>query len=100
MDAVILIDVLDSHRRMMSRQRLTLRTAGPPLLVGGELNKVASNIATGRNHAGIHWRSDAVESFKLGEACAIAILQDQLATLNEGGSFQFTKFDGTPIVIS
>ena len=74
--------------------------SGPPLLVGGELNKVASNIATGRNHAGIHWRSDAVESFKLGEACAIAILQDQLATLNEGGSFEFTKFDGAPIVIS
>jgi hypothetical protein len=37
MDAVILIDVLDSHRRMMSRQRLSLRTAGPPLLVGRDL---------------------------------------------------------------
>jgi hypothetical protein len=74
--------------------------SGPPLRVGGELNKLASNIATGRNHGGIHWRSDAIESFRLGEACAIAILRDQLRTLNEGGSFQFTRFDGTPIVIS
>lgn len=73
---------------------------GGSLTVGGELNKLASNIATGRNHAGVHWRTDAAESLKLGEAVAIAVLKDQLATLNEGGSFQFTKFDGTPIVIS
>src|SRR5436853_7597210 len=32
---------------------------GPPLTVGGELNKVASNVANGRNGASIHWRSDA-----------------------------------------
>jgi len=74
--------------------------SGPPLTVGGELNKLASNVATGRNHAGVHWRSDGIESLKLGEAIAIAILRDQLSTLNEGGSFQLTKFDGTPIVIS
>jgi hypothetical protein len=74
---------------------------GPPLTVGGELNKLASNVGTGRNIAGVHWRSDAVESFKLGESVASAILRDQLATLNEdGGSFEFTAFDGTPIVIS
>lgn len=70
------------------------------LTVGGELNKLASNIATGRNHAGVHWRTDAIESLKLGEAVAIAVLQDHLLTFNEGGSFQFTKFDGTPVVIS
>ena len=58
-----------------------------------------SNIATGRNIAGVHWRSDAVESYKLGEAVAIAILKDHAITFNEGGSFQFTKFDGTPITI-
>lgn len=73
--------------------------SGEPLTVGGELNKLASNVATGRNQAGVHWRSDAVESLKLGEACAIAILRDHAAAFNEGGSFAFTKFDGTPIVI-
>jgi hypothetical protein len=76
-----------------------VRYSGPPLTVGGELNKLASNVATGRNHAGVHWRTDAIESLKLGEAVAIAILEDQLMTLDQGGSFHLTKFDGTPIVI-
>ena len=30
---------------------------GTPLTVGGELNKIASNVATGRNIAGVHWRT-------------------------------------------
>ena len=73
---------------------------GQSLTVGGELNKLASNVATGRNHAGVHWRTDAIESLKLGEAVAIAILRDQIAATGEGGSFRFTRFDGAPIVIS
>jgi hypothetical protein len=40
---------------------------GPPLTVNGELNKIASNVATGRNIAGVHWRTDAVEAIRLGE---------------------------------
>jgi hypothetical protein len=73
---------------------------GPPLTVGGELNKLASNIATGRNIAGVHWRSDAMESLKLGEALAIAILQDQKACYNERfDGFTFTKFDGTRVTV-
>src|SRR5262249_41232497 len=35
---------------------------GPALFVGGEINKLAFNIAMGRNWAGIHYRSDAEES--------------------------------------
>jgi len=50
---------------------------GPPLTVGGELNKLASNIAIGRNFAGVHWRSDATESLKLGEEVAIRYLMDE-----------------------
>ena len=38
------------------------------ITVGGELNKIAANVALGRNTAGVHWRSDATESMKLGEA--------------------------------
>jgi hypothetical protein len=72
---------------------------GDSLTVGGELNKLASNVATGRNIAGLHWRSDAIESLRLGEAVAIAILQDHKATFNEGGGYIFTKFDGTSITI-
>lgn len=73
--------------------------ATPPLTVGGELNKLASNISTGRNHAAVHWRTDAIESLRLGESVAIAVLQDHKALFNEGGGYSFTSFDGVPIVI-
>ena len=73
---------------------------GPDLTVRGELNKLASNIATGRNIAGVHWRSDAVESLRAGEALAISILRDQKACYNEKfGGFKFTKFDGTVVTV-
>ena len=74
--------------------------AGPPLAVGNELNKLASNIAIGRNASGVHWRSDGVEGMNLGEAAAIAVLQDLRQCYNEHfDGFAFTKFDGTPITI-
>lgn len=74
--------------------------SGPPLTIGGELNKLASNVALGRNTAGVHWRSDGIEGLKLGEAVAIGILQDYRATFNEDFSgFSLTKFDGTTITI-
>jgi hypothetical protein len=74
--------------------------AGPPLTVGGELNKLASNVAIGRNLAGVHWRSDAVESLKLGEAMAISILRDHRSCYNETfNGFTFTKFDGTTVTV-
>jgi hypothetical protein len=68
--------------------------------VGGELNKLASNIATGRNQAGVHWRSDSLESLRVGERLAISILRDQRNSYNENfGGFTFTKFDGTTITV-
>lgn len=74
--------------------------AGDPLTVGGELNKIASNVANGRNIAGVHWRSDATESLKLGEALAISVLKDQKNCYNEiFNGFSLTKFDGTTITV-
>lgn len=74
--------------------------SGPPLTVGGELNKLAANVALGRDFAGIHWRSDGIEGMKLGEAVAIGILQDYRNTYNEDFSgFYFTKFDGSTVII-
>lgn len=67
-----------------------------PLTVGGELNKLASNIATGRSHAGVHYRSDNYQSLLLGEKIAIKVMRDHATLFNEGGDFQFTRFDGTP----
>ncbi|MCA1614543.1 MAG: vanadium-dependent haloperoxidase [Acidobacteria bacterium] len=50
--------------------------------VGGELNKIAYNVANGRNISGVHWRSDSRESIALGEAIAIQILKEHRARLN------------------
>jgi membrane-associated phospholipid phosphatase len=70
------------------------------LTVGGELNKIASNVGIGRNIAGVHWRSDATESLKLGEAVAISILRDQKETYNETfNGFSLTKFNGETITV-
>ncbi len=70
------------------------------MTVGGELNKLAGNIAIFRNAAGVHWRSDYTESLLLGEAVAIGLLQEMSLTFNEDdGYFQLTKFDGSTIRI-
>ena len=70
------------------------------LTVGGELNKIASNVALGRNTAGVHWRSDGTESIKLGEQVAISILKEARACYNEVFSgFSLTKFDGTTVTV-
>ncbi len=73
---------------------------GPPLTIGGELNKLASNIATARNVAGVHWRSDAQASLHLGEELALSIIRDQKALFPEPSSgCTFTRFDGTKITL-
>jgi hypothetical protein len=70
------------------------------ITVGGELNKIAANVALGRNTAGVHWRSDGTESMKLGEQIAIGILKDQRACYNEVfNGFSLTKFDGATITV-
>jgi membrane-associated phospholipid phosphatase len=70
------------------------------LTVGNELNKLASNISIGRDAPGMHWRTDGVEGLHLGEAAAIALLQDMRRTCNEPFTgYTLTKFDGTTIVI-
>ena len=69
------------------------------LTVGGELNKVAANVAIGRNMAGVHWRSDYTESVRLGERIAIQILQEQAPTYNERFSLTLTTFDGDTVKI-
>ena len=70
------------------------------ITIGGEMDKVAANIAIGRNHAGVHWRSDYADSLLLGEAVAISILRDQKVTYSESfRGYTFTKFDGSRITV-
>jgi hypothetical protein len=73
---------------------------GPPLTVGGELNKMAVNFGAGRSWAGIHWRSDVAASLALGEQVAIAMLRDERDALREDfDGFTFTRFDGSRVTI-
>jgi membrane-associated phospholipid phosphatase len=73
---------------------------GTPLTVGGELNKIAANVANSRNIAGVHWRSDSTQSLLLGERVAISLLRDQRECYNEiFNGFSLTKFDGTTVTV-
>jgi membrane-associated phospholipid phosphatase len=70
------------------------------MTVGGELNKLASNVGFGRIFAGIHWRPDAEQGMRLGEAVAISLLRDQSNLYNEDyRGFTFTKFNGEKITV-
>lgn len=73
---------------------------GPPLTLGGELNKLALNYGSGRTAAGIHWRSDAAASYAQGEALVISLLREQRATFREPfDGFSFTRFDGSRVTV-
>lgn len=76
-------------------------TAG--MTVNTELNKLAANIAIGRDWAGVHYRSDGDLGMELGEKVAIGFLKDLADSyIREKGDFAgFTlrKFDGTTITI-
>ncbi len=72
------------------------------MTVGSELDKLAANIAIGRNFAGVHYRADSDYGMALGEKVAIGILQDHAASFTEQTftGFELTKIDGTRIRIT
>lgn len=71
---------------------------GPPLTVGGELDKLAGNVAYGRGWAGIHFRSDSAAGLVLGEQVALAVLAERRGLLPESfPGFSLTRFDGTRV---
>jgi len=73
---------------------------GPELTIANELDKLAFNVAMGRNWAGIHWRTDATEGLQLGEDVAINLLRDMSsAYMDAFGGFTFTKFNGETITV-
>ncbi len=67
---------------------------GGKLTVEGELNKLASNIAIGRDWAGVHYFTDYIESLRMGEQIAIGILEEQKLTFAENFSMTVPLFDG------
>lgn len=72
---------------------------GGALTIEGELDKLASNIAQGRNLAGVHWRSDTTYSLRLGEQVAIQVLRAYARGYAEFArgdvAFRFNRFDGS-----
>ncbi len=71
------------------------------ITVGGELNKIAANVAMGRSMGGVHWRSDNTRSLRLGERVAMEILRKRTLEYAERPlSFTFRSFDGVFITIS
>lgn len=72
------------------------------MTLASELNKLASNIAIGRNFAGIHYRADADQGLLLGEAVALKVLQDHALCMTEETftGFELTKIDGTRVHIT
>jgi membrane-associated phospholipid phosphatase len=70
------------------------------LTVGGELNKLASNISLGRDTAGVHWRTDGDQGMYLGEEVAIRLLRDHKLLNNEPfAGFSLRKFNGSTVTI-
>jgi len=70
------------------------------LTVGGELNKLAANVALGRGMGGVHWRSDNTRSLRLGEQVATIMLKRILPTYAERPlSLSYTNFDRNLVTI-
>ena len=72
------------------------------ITIHGELNKLAANIAIGRNAAGVHYRSDYTASLHLGEEVAISVLKELKSYLPEPQKdpvqpiFRFKRFFTDP----
>jgi hypothetical protein len=83
--------VPDPYTHGTTLQKITL---SEELTVEGELNKLAANIAIGRDWAGVHYFTDYIESIRLGEKIALGILEEQKLTYNENFSMTVPLFDG------
>ena len=72
------------------------------MTVASELDKLAFNVAFGRNFAGIHYRKDAEQGIRLGEAVAIELLKDHAVKITEQTfcGFEITTIDGERIRIT
>lgn len=70
------------------------------LTVEGELNKLAANIAIGRNFAGVHYYTDYYDSVRMGERVAVGILREHLLAHPEYVAMHFRSFDGDTVRIS
>lgn len=84
----------------LSLQPYVVGVDGPPLTVGGELNKLCHNLSLGRDMSGVHWRCDTDSGNFQGEEQCIRMLREQKATYPEPfAGFTLRKYNGEQIVI-
>jgi len=76
-----------------------VRETGEELTVRGELNKLASNHAFGRDFSGIHYRSDGVDGHLLGEQIALRYLKDELRGAVVDAELSLRGFGGDEITV-
>ncbi len=72
---------------------------GTKLTVQGELDKLAANIAIGRDMAGVHYYSDYYDSLRLGERIAVGIMMEQCPAYGDSIESVFNSFDGDRLTI-
>ena len=70
------------------------------MTVGGELNKIAANVAMGRSMGGVHWRTDNTRSLRLGERIATIMLKRQSTDYAETPfCLSYRSFDGALVTV-
>jgi len=73
---------------------------GADLTLGNEIDKLANNIALGRDAAGVHYRSDSVRGLFVGEQQALWLLRDYSRIYNEHfDGFIVRRFNGGRVKI-
>jgi hypothetical protein len=60
---------------------------GEELTIGGEIDKLATNTALGRDAAGVHLRSDSIEGLKLGEVVGSSLRRAAPIASGSAGSY-------------
>ncbi|WP_064832683.1 hypothetical protein [Rhizobium phaseoli] len=78
-----------------SADGLALDAIRGELSLEGELNKLAWNLAFGRTHAGIHYRSDHMSGLILGEEIALKMLAEKAVGSGNRVKLSLRKFDGS-----
>jgi hypothetical protein len=74
---------------------------GTDLTLGNEIDKLANNIALGRDAAGVHYRSDSIHGLFVGEQQALGLLRDYSRTYNEHfDGFLVRTFNGARLKIT
>lgn len=70
------------------------------LTLGGELDKLVSNVSIGRMFAGTDFRSDYISGVEIGEKTCLRVLEDMIRRYPEKNpTFKFHLRDGSEVVI-